>query len=231
MRALLSVYDKSGLVEFARGLHELDVELVSSGGTARALREAGLPVTTVEEVTGSPEMLDHRVVTLHPKVHGGLLADRSKESHRADLAANGIEPFDLVVSNLYPFRSKPDIETIDIGGPAMVRAAAKNHAWVSILTSPSQYDGFIEELRANDGTIGEETRRALAIEAFAHTSAYDAAIVTWLQGDEVLPRHLRLALERTDDVLRYGENPHQVAARYVEVGAPGFWDSVVKHGD
>jgi phosphoribosylaminoimidazolecarboxamide formyltransferase/IMP cyclohydrolase len=195
------------------------------------LREAELPVTTIGELTGSPEMLDHRVVTLHPKVHGGLLADRSKESHRADLAQHGIEPFDLVVSNLYPFRDAPDIETIDIGGPAMVRAAAKNHAWVSVLTSPSQYDVFIDELRANDGTIGEGTRRALAVEAFAHTSAYDAAIVTWLEGDEVLPRHLRIALERTDDELRYGENPHQAAARYREVGAPGFWDRAVKHGD
>ena len=134
MRALLSVYDKAGLVDFATGLSELGVELVSSGGTARALSEAGLSVTTVEEVTGSPEMLDHRVVTLHPKIHGGILADLGKESHRADLETHGITPFDLVVSNLYPFGSDPGIELIDIGGPAMVRAAAKNHAWVAIVT-------------------------------------------------------------------------------------------------
>src|SRR3954463_9063226 len=135
-RALLSVWDKAGLVDLARVLHELGVELVSSGGTATAIADAGIPVTTVQDVTGSPDMLDHRVVTLHPKIHGGLLADRGKESHRADLAEHGIEPFDLLVSNLYPFRESPDIETIDIGGPAIVRAAAKNHAWVSVLTSP-----------------------------------------------------------------------------------------------
>src|SRR5690606_33686505 len=127
-------------VEFARGLQELGFELVSSGGTASALREAGLDVTLVADVTGMPEMLDHRVVTLHPKIHGGLLADRGKESHRADLEAHGIAPFDLVVSNLYPFEERPDVETIDIGGPAMTRAAAKNHAWVGIVTSPDQYD-------------------------------------------------------------------------------------------
>ena len=229
MRALLSVYDKAGLVEFARGLHELGVELVSSGGTAAALTDSGLPVTPVEEVTGMPEMLDHRVVTLHPKIHGGILADRGKESHRADLEAHGIAPFDLVVSNLYPFRERPDIETIDIGGPAMVRAAAKNHAWVAIVTDPSQYDGVLAELRA-DGKVGDDTRRRLALEAFAHTAAYDAAIVRWLEGDEVLPRHLVVALERTGEELRYGENPHQQAARYRTVGERSWWDSVVQHG-
>jgi len=229
MRALLSVYDKAGLVEFARGLHELGVELVSSGGTAAALTDSGLPVTPVEEVTGMPEMLDHRVVTLHPKIHGGILADRGKESHRADLEAHGIAPFDLVVSNLYPFRDRPDIETIDIGGPAMVRAAAKNHAWVAIVTDASQYDGVLAELRA-DGRVGDDTRRRLALEAFAHTAAYDAAIVRWLEKDEVLPRHLVVALERTGEELRYGENPHQQAARYRTVGERSWWDSVVQHG-
>jgi phosphoribosylaminoimidazolecarboxamide formyltransferase/IMP cyclohydrolase len=230
-RALLSVSDKTGLVELATALHELGVELVGSVSTSQALRDAGLPVTRIDEITGVPQMLDHRVVTLHPKIHGGLLADRGIDSHRADLETHGIAPFDVLVSNLYPFRESPGIETIDIGGPAMVRAAAKNHAWVSVLTSPAQYGAFLDELRANDGTIGDDTRRALALEAFAHTSAYDAAIVTWMQGDEVLPQHLRIALERTDDSLRYGENPHQTAARYRDLDAPGFWDGVVKHGD
>ena len=230
MRALLSVYDKAGLVEFARGLHELGVELVSSGGTATALGEAGLPVTSVEEVTGTPEMLDHRVVTLHPKIHGGILADRGKESHRADLEAHGIVPFDLVVSNLYPFRERPDIETIDIGGPAMVRAAAKNHAWVAVVTDPAQYDDVLAELRANGAKLGDDTRRRLALEAFAHTAAYDAAIVAWMEGDEALPRHLVVALERTGEQLRYGENPHQQAARYRTVGERSWWDDVVQHG-
>jgi phosphoribosylaminoimidazolecarboxamide formyltransferase/IMP cyclohydrolase len=232
MRALLSVYDKSGLVDFARGLHELGVELVSSGGTARALSDAGLPVTTVEEVTGSPEMLDHRVVTLHPKIHGGILADLGKESHRADLETHGITPFDLVVSNLYPFATDPGIELIDIGGPAMVRAAAKNHAWVGIVTSPDQYDGVLDELRAN-GKLSDTTRRALALQAFANTAAYDAAIVEWLSAesgdDPVLPRNIVLALEKTDETLRYGENPHQEGARYRLRGTSSWWDGVQQH--
>ena len=166
MRALLSVWDKTGMVEFARGLHELGVELVSSGGTAKAIDEAGIPVTYLADVTGFPEMLDHRVVTLHPKVHGGILADRGKQSHLDDMEQYGIEPFDIVVTNLYPFRESPDIETIDIGGPAMTRAAAKNHAWVAIVTSPDQYDAVLAELRA-DGEISAATRRAFALEAFA----------------------------------------------------------------
>jgi phosphoribosylaminoimidazolecarboxamide formyltransferase/IMP cyclohydrolase len=231
-RALLSVWDKTGLEPLARTLHEFGVELVSSGGTAAAITAAGVPVTPLSEMTGTPEMLDHRVVTLHPRVHGGLLADLGKPEHLADLETHGIAPFELVVSNLYPFRERPGIETIDIGGPAMTRAAAKNHEWVTIVTGIDQYDGLIEELRANDGTIGPETRRAFAIEAFARTAAYDAAIVAWLQGTaDPLPQHLVLALERSDEQLRYGENPHQEAARYREVGAPGFWDSAVKYGD
>ena len=183
MRALLSVWDKSGLVEFARGLHELGVELVSSGGTAKAIDEAGIPVTYLADVTGFPEMLDHRVVTLHPKVHGGILADRGKQSHLDDMDEHGIVPFDIVVTNLYPFRESPDIETIDIGGPAMTRAAAKNHAWVAVVTRTDQYDDVLAELRA-DGALGDATRRALALEAFAATASYDAAIVAWLQEDE-----------------------------------------------
>jgi phosphoribosylaminoimidazolecarboxamide formyltransferase/IMP cyclohydrolase len=229
-RALLSVSDKTGLVDFARGLVEAGYELVSSGGTARALAEAGLPMTTVESVTGVPEMLDHRVVTLHPKIHGGILADRANDSHRADLDRHGIEPFDLVVSNLYPFLDQPDVETIDIGGPAMVRAAAKNHAWVGVVTSPAQYDDVLAELRVSpDHVLPVETRRRLALEAFAHTAAYDAAIVRWLEADETLPRHLVLSLERTDEQLRYGENPHQEAARYRITGTTSWWDGVTQH--
>ena len=228
-RALLSVYDKQGLAEFARGLSDLGVELVSSASTAAALDAAGLPVTKVETVTGMPEMLDERVKTLHPKIHGGLLADRDKESHLADLERHDIEPFDLVVSNLYPFLERPGIDTIDIGGPAMVRASAKNHAWVTVVTNPNQYDALLEELRANDGTVSEATRRAFALEAFAHTSAYDAAIVQWLQADEELPQHLIVALERAEGELRYGENPHQQAARYRRRGVTSWWDAVQQH--
>jgi len=228
-RALLSVSDKRGLVEFARGLHELGFELVSSGGTARALTEADVPVTDVAEVTGVPEMLEHRVVTLHPNVHGGILADRGKPSHLADLEAHGIAPFDLVVSNLYPFEQEPGIENIDVGGPAMTRGAAKNHAWVGIVTSPAQYGNVLDELRANGAVLSDETRRRLALEAFARTAAYDAAIVRWLQGDDVLPEHVVLPLEQTDEKLRYGENPHQRAARYRTVGTTTWWDGVEQH--
>jgi phosphoribosylaminoimidazolecarboxamide formyltransferase/IMP cyclohydrolase len=228
-RALLSVYDKTGLVELARGLVDLGFELVSSGKTATALAEEGVPVTTVEDVTGAPEMLDGRVKTLHPRIHGGLLADLGNDRHRADLEAQGIAPIELVVSNLYPFLDRPDIETIDVGGPAMVRAAAKNHAWVGVVTSPEQYDSVLHELQANDGALSDETRRRLALEAFAHTAAYDAAIVRWLERDELLPRHLVLALERTDDELRYGENPHQQAARYRRAGTTTWWDAVTQH--
>src|SRR5262249_38442148 len=155
--------------------------LVSSGGTADAIAAAGVPVTPVEAVTGVPAILDHRVVTLHPKVHGGILADRSKPGHRDDLAAHDIAPFDLAVSSLYPFHERPHLETIDVGGPAMVRAAAKNHAWVTVVTDVSQYGPLLEELDANNGTVGADTRRRLALEAFARTAAFDAAVVAWLQ--------------------------------------------------
>ncbi|MET0275398.1 MAG: bifunctional phosphoribosylaminoimidazolecarboxamide formyltransferase/IMP cyclohydrolase [Acidimicrobiia bacterium] len=228
MRALLSVWDKSGVVDFARSLHELGWDLVSSGGTATAIADAGIPVMPLAEVTGFPEMLDHRVVTLHPKVHGGILADRGKQSHLDDMDTHGIAAFDMVVSNLYPFYESPDIETIDIGGPAMTRAAAKNHAWVAIVTSPAQYDGVLAEIREH-GEVSADTRRALALEAFAHTAAYDAAIVRWLEGDDVLPQHVRVALERVDAPLRYGENPHQAGARYREVGTSSWWDTVEQH--
>ena len=179
MRALLSVYDKEGLVELAQGLSELGWELVASGNTAAKLSEAGIAHIEVAQVTGSPEMLGGRVKTLHPKIHGGILADRSKPEHLDDLATNGIAAIDLVVSNLYPFSSDPSIELIDIGGPAMVRAAAKNHEHVGIVTSPADYPVVLEELRAS-GSLSAATRRRLARAAFAHTAAYDGAIVAWL---------------------------------------------------
>jgi phosphoribosylaminoimidazolecarboxamide formyltransferase / IMP cyclohydrolase len=229
-RALVSVHDKTMVAGFVRGLHELGVELVSSGGTADAIAAAEVPVTRVEAVTDSPEMLGGRVKTLHPKIHGGLLADRGDSEHVADLERNGIVPFDLVVSNLYPFLESPDIETIDIGGPAMTRAAAKNHEWVTVVTTPAQYEDLLAEMRANAGTVGFETRRAYAIEAFAQTAAYDAAILQWLQGEEELPRHLNIALQRADEPLRYGENPHQHAARYRRRGTRSWWDEVTQFG-
>src|SRR5262249_41137842 len=228
-RALLSVYDKTGIVDFARELHQRGVELVSSGGTAKAIADAGIPVMAVDDITGVPPILDHRVVTLHPKIHGGILADRSKSSHDDDMATYGIQPFELVVSNLYPFARDPGIETIDVGGPAMVRAAAKNHAFVTIVTDASQYGPLLEEMDANDNTVGDETRRTLAIAAFASTAAFDAQIVAWLQRDTELPQFIDLALERTGEALRYGENPHQHAARYRISGTTSWWDSVEQH--
>ena len=228
-RALLSVYDKTGLVDFARALHGLGFELVSSGGTAVTLSEAGVPVVTVESVTGAPEMLDGRVKTLHPRIHGGILADLHKPSHVADLEAQGIAPFDLVVVNLYPFLARPDVETIDIGGPTMVRAAAKNHAHVGIVTSPAQYDDVLAELGANANALSDATRRRLALDAFSLTAEFDAAVVRWLQADDELPQHLVLALERTDETLRYGENPHQQAARYRLRGTTSWLDQITQH--
>ncbi len=235
--ALLSVYDKSGIVEFAESLHELGWSLVSSGGTARAIADAGVPVTDVAELTGLPAILGHRVVTLHPKIHGGILADPTDSEHIADMAHHGIEPIDLVVVNLYPFSSDPGIELIDIGGPAMVRAAAKNHAHVGVLVDPGDYAPVLDELRAG-GSLTDATRRRLARTAFAHTASYDAAIVTWF--DElapadpdtegaVLPSSIHLALELAQP-LRYGENPHQQGARYRQAGATSWWDSMTQHG-
>jgi phosphoribosylaminoimidazolecarboxamide formyltransferase/IMP cyclohydrolase len=228
VRALLSVYDKRGLIELARGLRDLGWELVASGQTAAALTDAGIDHRQVAEVTGSPEMLDGRVKTLHPALHGGILADRSKPEHLADLAAQGIELIDLVVSNLYPFSSDPSIELIDVGGPSMVRGAAKNHAHVGILTSPDDYVLVLDELRAN-GSLSDETRRRLARAAFAHTAAYDAAIVEWFDEGELLPDSLHLTLTRADE-LHYGENPHQRGARYRLAGGKSWWDSAVLHG-
>jgi phosphoribosylaminoimidazolecarboxamide formyltransferase / IMP cyclohydrolase len=228
MRALLSVYDKRGLVELARGLADLGWELVASGQTAAALTEAGIDHRQAADVTGSPEMLDGRVKTLHPALHGGILADRSKPEHLADLAAQGIELIDLVVSNLYPFSSDPSIELIDVGGPSMVRGAAKNHAHVGILTSPDDYAPVLDELRAH-GSLSDETRRRLARAAFAHTASYDAAIVEWFDEGELLPASLHLTLTRAGE-LHYGENPHQRGARYRLAGGTSWWDSAVLHG-
>ena len=235
-RALLAVYDKTGVVAFAGELVARGVALVSSGGTAATLREAGLPVTPVEEVTGSPEMLGGRVKTLHPSIHGGILADRRKKDHVDQLVAQGIEPFDLVVVNLYPFREtvasgasfEETIEQIDIGGPAMVRAAAKNHANVGVVVDPARYDAIVAELDAEGGLTGK-TRRTLAAAAYAHTAAYDAAVAGWFAqqeaGDtetdpEALPSFVGLAYEKVGD-LRYGENPHQRGAIYRESATPG----------
>jgi phosphoribosylaminoimidazolecarboxamide formyltransferase / IMP cyclohydrolase len=229
MRALVSVYDKEGLVAFAAGLRDAGVELVASGGTAEALRDARIDHLTVEELTGLPSILGGRVKTLHPALHAGILADRDVPSHRADLEREGVTPIDLVVVNLYPFRSDPSIELIDVGGPTMIRAAAKNHAHVGIVVDPGDYDGVLAELRS-DGALNPVTRRRLARKAFAHTAAYDAAIVTWFDRvDEVaLPETLHLTLERAT-VLRYGENPHQRGARYRIEGRPTFWDFAVQH--
>jgi len=230
--ALLSVYDKSGIAEFAKALHELGWNIVSSGGTARVVAEVGVPVTDVAELTGVPAILDHRVVTLHPKVHGGLLADPTNPEHQVDMAEYGIEPISLLVSNLYPFSSQPGIELIDIGGPAMVRASAKNHAHVAILVDPADYRAVLAEI-SEHGEVTLATRRRLARDAFAHTAAYDAAIVTWFDATEPepepLPPTMHAALERAE-VLRYGENPHQQGARYRFSGATSWWDTMTQHG-
>ncbi len=234
--ALLSVYDKAGIVELAAGLHELGWRLLSSGGTAAAVRGAGLPVTDVADLTGFPPILGHRVVTLHPALHAGLLADLDQPAHRAELDALGIDPIGLLVVNLYPFESTPGIELIDVGGPAMIRAAAKNHAHVGVVVDPSQYAPVLGELRAA-GALSDATRLRLARAAFALTSSYDAAIADWLDdaesGEEEaadanrLPATLNLTLERAQE-LRYGENPHQRGARYRAVGARSWWDDATQ---
>ena len=232
-RALISVYDKAGVVELAAGLVELGWDLIASGGTAHVIEAAGLPVADTADYTGSPTMLGHRVVTLHPRIHGGILADRDDPAHRADLEANGIDPIDLVVVNLYPFEESPGIETIDIGGPTMVRAAAKNHAHVGVVVDPADYEPVLDELRSA-GRLSAATRGRLARKAFARTAAYEAAITGWFDaGDESdefgLPSAIRLELERAE-TLRYGENPHQHGARYRARGVSGFFDGVVRHG-
>jgi len=224
--ALLSVSDKQGLIEFAAGLRELGIRLLSTGGTGRALEEAGIEFTPVSQHTGFPEILDGRVKTLHPRIHGGILARHDDPEHRATLEKHGIPPIGLVVVNLYPFARtirRPDvsveeaIENIDIGGPTLIRAAAKNHATVTVVVDPADYPAVLEELRGNDGETALETRSRLARKAFRHTAVYDAAIVGYLErlaaGTDHLPEtlFLDLVLERQ---LRYGENPHQRAALY-----------------
>ncbi len=209
MRALVSIYDKTGLDEFARGLAGLGVELVTTGGSTDAyLRELGLEPTTLDV----PQMLGGRVKTLYPQVHAGILARRDLEEDIAALAEESIEPFDLVVVNLYPFETEPGVEMIDVGGPAMLRAAAKNFAHVAAVSSPEDYELVLAELREL-GELSEETRRRLAAKAFARTSAYDACIVGWLGGGERLPDRIVPVLRKELD-LAYGENPHQAAAYY-----------------
>ena len=227
-RALVSVSDKTGVAEFARGLSELGIEILSTGGTAAAIRDAGVEVTDVSDFTGSEEILDGRVKTLHPRLHAALLARRDDAEHMATLAAEGIEPIDLVCVNLYPFEQTvaragvtdaEAIENIDIGGPTMIRAAAKNHDGVAVVVKPESYDAVFAELTEAGGDISAETRHWLANEAFAHTAAYDAAISRWFGlRYEAYPSHWVMAHEKFME-LSYGENPHQKAALYVETGA------------
>jgi phosphoribosylaminoimidazolecarboxamide formyltransferase/IMP cyclohydrolase len=226
-RAIISLTDKTGIVEFAKALHdEFGVEVISTGGTARTLHDGGVEVTPIEEYTGFPEMMDGRVKTLHPKVHGGLLARRDLDSHMQDAADHGIGMIDMVVVNLYAFEetvAKPDvtyqdaIEHIDIGGPSMLRSAAKNHASVAVVTDPASYDDILAEMREHGGALTADTRKRLALEVFRLTSAYDNAIYTWmadqLDGEQRFPAEKRVFLTKQAD-LRYGENPHQQAAFY-----------------
>ncbi|MDQ3293671.1 MAG: bifunctional phosphoribosylaminoimidazolecarboxamide formyltransferase/IMP cyclohydrolase PurH, partial [Actinomycetota bacterium] len=247
MRALISTYDKTGVVELARALVDVGFDLVSSGGTASAIAAAGLAVTDTAALTGFPAILGHRVVTLHPRVHGGILADPTDPAHRADMAEHGIEAFDLVVVNAYPFGSDPAdfehgggagaMDVLDIGGPAMIRAAAKNHAHVGVVTDPADYAEVLAELQAS-GALSDGLRRRLARKAFAFTSAYDAAIVRWFDagddseadGDGPFPDTLHLSYRKEPTVLRYGENPHQSAALYRHTTAAGpWWASMTQH--
>ncbi|MDR0310328.1 MAG: bifunctional phosphoribosylaminoimidazolecarboxamide formyltransferase/IMP cyclohydrolase [Acidobacteriota bacterium] len=252
-RALISVSDKTGLEELARCLRESGTEILSTGGTANFLRERGIPVVDVSGYTGFPEIMDGRVKTLHPKVHGGLLALRGRESHLAQMKEQGIQPIDMVVVNLYPFRetaaregvSFPEVvEQIDIGGPGMIRSAAKNHAFVAAVTDPADYPGVIEELKSNNGALGGATRFRLAQKAFASTASYDGAIAAWFaerafapdgvkvkKEEDRLPALEILALEKAAD-LRYGENPHQRGALYRRSGeeAHGVAGAEFLHG-
>jgi phosphoribosylaminoimidazolecarboxamide formyltransferase / IMP cyclohydrolase len=235
-RALLSCYDKTGVAELAAALHQHGVAIISTGSTARVLRDAGVPVTEVAEVTGFPECLDGRVKTLHPRVHAGILADRTDPAHVAELAELGVDGIDLVVVNLYPFRETvasgaPDVdvvEMIDIGGPTMVRAAAKNHGSVGVLVDPADYERVLAELGEHGG-LTAELRHDLASKAFQHTASYDAAVASWFQRSEPLPAQLSLALPRLAE-LRYGENPHQQAAFYGVGDAVGLASAEQLHG-
>ncbi|GAA1877169.1 bifunctional phosphoribosylaminoimidazolecarboxamide formyltransferase/IMP cyclohydrolase [Pseudonocardia ailaonensis] len=238
-RALISVYDKAGLLDLATGLHGAGIEIVSTGSTAQRIADAGVPVTPVEELTGFPECLDGRVKTLHPRVHAGLLADTRKPEHLAQLEQLGIAPFDLLISNLYPFTetvasgATPDecVEQIDIGGPAMVRASAKNHDSLAVITDPARYEWALEQIGAGGFTLAD--RRGLAAEAFRHTAAYDVAVASWMgsvlaPGDTAFPEWVGATWTRTAS-LRYGENPHQAAALYSS-GAAGLAQAEQLHG-
>ncbi|MFY8238272.1 MAG: bifunctional phosphoribosylaminoimidazolecarboxamide formyltransferase/IMP cyclohydrolase PurH, partial [Ilumatobacteraceae bacterium] len=230
-RALLSVYDKTGIVEFASALHALGWTILSSGGTAREIVAGGIAVTDVAEITGLGPILDHRVVTLHPKIHGGILADRDNPQHLDEMEEFGIDEIDLVVVNLYPFSSKPGVDLIDIGGPAMVRAAAKNFAHVGVVVDTADYADVLEMIEGE--FFGISARRRLAQKAFRITSAYDASIASWLadetvdRDDATVPPILTLVAERAE-VLRYGENPHQTGARYRLPGVESWWDSATQ---
>jgi len=236
-RALISVSDKRGIVVFAQGLAQLGWEIISTGGTAAALRAAGVAVTTVDQVTGFPELLDGRLKTLHPAVHGALLARRDRPEHMTAVAEHGIVPIDLVAVNLYPFQmtiARPGtlfedaVENIDIGGPSMLRSAAKNHLFVLPVVDPTDYPKVLDLLR--QGPIGEEVRREFAAKVFAHTADYDAAIAAYLTAKEAgLPRRLGIAMERVQ-TLRYGENPSQRAALYVTEEPRGMRDLTQRHG-
>jgi phosphoribosylaminoimidazolecarboxamide formyltransferase/IMP cyclohydrolase len=225
-RALVSVYDKRGLEDFARGLVRLGIEIVSTGGTLKFLQEKGIAVTAVSDVTGFPEILDGRVKTLHPRIHGGILADRSVDGHLDQIREHGIDRIDLVAVNLYPFREtlasgasfEQTLEMIDIGGPAMVRAAAKNFRGVAVVVDPGDYAEVLSALESGSGVVPEELRRRLAAKAFQHTQSYDSAVAGWLGGQT--PGRLSLELDRTME-LRYGENPHQSGAVYATVGKGG----------
>lgn len=224
-RALISVSDKSGLLDLARALNAHGVELISTGGTSGMLRTAGLPVQDVSDITGFPEMMDGRVKTLHPKVHGGLLALRDNAEHLAAMDAHGIGPIDILVVNLYPFEETVAkgadhatcIENIDIGGPAMIRAASKNHAFVAVLTDPADYAGLLAQMAENNGATTMAFRQKLALTAYSRTAAYDTAVSTWLAGEigEATPRYRSFAGKLAQG-LRYGENPHQAAAFYTD---------------
>ncbi|MDQ3931632.1 MAG: bifunctional phosphoribosylaminoimidazolecarboxamide formyltransferase/IMP cyclohydrolase [Actinomycetota bacterium] len=237
-RALISVYDKSGVVELAAGLDELGVVIISTGTTAATIAAEGVPVTEVADVTGFPECLDGRVKTLHPRVHAAILADRDKPPHIAELEALAIPPIDLVICNLYPFRetmaagatAAEIIDMIDIGGPTLLRAAAKNHAAVGVVVDPDDYGRLLVEL-GSAGGLNEETRHRLAVKAFQHTAAYDAAIAAWFQRDDPFPIQLG-PVYRRERTLRYGENPHQRAAYYLDVagGRWGLTSAVQHHG-
>jgi len=242
-RALISVYDKTGLAELARGLHDAGVAIVSTGSTAKTIAATGVPVTPVEEVTGFPEVLDGRVKTLHPRVHAGLLADTRKAEHLAALEELGVAAFELVVVNLYPFSATVEsgasedecVEQIDIGGPSMVRAAAKNHPSVAVVVEPLGYEGVLAAVRAGGFTLAE--RKILASLAFRHTAEYDVAVATWM-GDTLAPEEPAQKLPawvgftwKRDAVLRYGENPHQQAALYRnDIGWPGLAQAEQLHG-